>query len=211
MVTFQALQIFVFLIPGFLSSKILDTLIVREQEKEFGKLIEALIFSMIIYTLYSFVISTSPIVLTKDAGTISITYDFYSFLLLGLLSIIIPLGLSILITNDLHMKAARYLRISEKTSRMSVWQDVISELNNYIIIDFSDGRRICGWPIHYSETPWKPYMYLADPAWVIEDKDTNESKFVSLDLEGILITPEQRIEFIEVMKQRNTGKEADNG
>ena len=51
MYSFQALQILIFLIPGFISAVILDTLVVRIEKKELGKIIEALIFSMIIYTL----------------------------------------------------------------------------------------------------------------------------------------------------------------
>jgi len=52
--SFQTLQVLIFLIPGFIAQKIVDTLVVRKEKKEFGKVVEALIFSMIIYTIYSF-------------------------------------------------------------------------------------------------------------------------------------------------------------
>ena len=56
MYTFQALQILIFLIPGFISATILNVLIVRKEKREFGKIVEALIFSMVIYTIYSFTV-----------------------------------------------------------------------------------------------------------------------------------------------------------
>ena len=65
MYTFQALQILIFLIPGFISATILNVLIVRKERKEFGKIVEALIFSMFIYTIYSFIFGKAPIALNQ--------------------------------------------------------------------------------------------------------------------------------------------------
>lgn len=193
MYSFQALQILIFLIPGFISAAILDALAVRTEKRELGKIIEALIFSMIIYTIYSSISGRSPISLIQIEKSITYTYDSKSFLWLGLLSIGIPAILSFLITNDLHMKLARKLRISRKTARSSVWFDVFSDLNKYIIINFENGRRIYGWPMYYSSKPENPYIFLFKPAWIQEDE------FVDLNIEGILITPEQKIESIEFL------------
>lgn len=193
MYSFQALQILIFLIPGFISAAILDALAVRTEKKELGKIIEALIFSMIIYTVYSSVSGRSPISLSQIEKSITLVYDSKSFLWLALLSISIPVILSYFITNDLHMKLARKLRISRKTARSSVWFDVFSDLDKYIIINFENGRRIYGWPMYYSSKPENPYIFLFKPAWIQEDE------FVDLNIEGILITPEQKIESIEFL------------
>ena len=195
MYSFQALQILIFLIPGFISAVILDTLAVRMEKKELGKIIEALIFSMIIYTIYSSISGKSPISLSKIEESTTLVYDSKSFLWLALISLFIPLVLSFLITNDLHMKLARKLRITKKTARESVWFDVFSDLDKPIIINFENGRRIYGWPMYYSTKPENPYIFLFRPAWIQEDK------FVELNIEGILITPEQKIESIEFLEK----------
>lgn len=192
MYTFQALQFLIFLIPGFISATILDSLVVRKERKELGKIIEALIFSMIIYTIYSFISGRSPVTLNQIEK--SITYDSKSFLWLGLLSISIPVVLSFLITNDWHMKVARKLRISNRTARSSVWHDAFSDKDTYIIINFENGRRIYGWPLYYSEVPMNPYIFLANPAWI------EGEEYIELNVEGILITPEQKIESIEFLE-----------
>ena len=197
MYTFQALQILIFLIPGFISATILDALVVRKEKKELGKIIEALIFSMLIYTIYSVVSGRSPIALNQIEKSITYSYDSKSFLWLGLFSIGIPVVLSFLITNDLHMKVARSLRISKKTARSSVWFDVFSDIDTYIIINFKNGRRICGWPLYYSNEPHSPYIFLAEPAWIQEENQ--EQKFIDLNVQGILITPKQKIESIEFL------------
>ena len=197
MYSFQALQILIFLIPGFISAIILDALVVRMEKKELGKIIEALIFSMIIYTIYSSISGSgkSPISLSKIEESTTLVYDSKSFLWLALLSLFIPLLLSFFITNDLHMKLARKLRITRKTARASVWFDVFSDLDKHIIINFENGRRIYGWPMYHSTKPENPYIFLFNPAWIQEDE------FVDLNIEGILITPEQKIESIEFLKK----------
>jgi len=194
MYTFQALQILIFLIPGFISATILNALIVRKEKKDLGKIIEALIFSMLIYTIYSFVSGSSPLMLNLTGKSITYSYDSKSFLWLGLLSIGIPVVLSFLVTNDWHMEVARELRISKKTARSSVWFDVFCDKVTHIIINFENGRSIYGWPEYYSEEPEKPYIFLHKPAWI------QEEKFIDVEVEGILITPEQKIESIEFLK-----------
>ena len=195
MYTFQALQILIFLIPGFISEVILNAFIVRKEKKEFEKIIEALIFSMLIYTIYSIAIGGSPIVLNQTTNSITLSYDKTSFLWLGAISMGIPVALGLLITNDLHMRLARKLQITRKTARSSVWFDVLYDIRRHIIINFENGRRIYGWPMYYSNDPKNPYIFLFKPAWI------QGENFVSLDdLEGILITPEQKIESIEFLK-----------
>ena len=202
MYTFQALQILIFLIPGFTSTTILNALIDREEKKELGQIVEALIFSMFIYTVYSFRYSKSPVILDQNKGTITYSYDNASLLFLALLSVVIPAVLGFLVTNDYHMKLARKLGVSEQTARRSVWLDVFLDVKGHIIINFEDGRRIYGWPHYYSDNPDKPYIFLLKPAWIEEDEENQEDKYIDLDgVEGILVTPEERIESIYFLKE----------
>src|SRR5215813_13077114 len=110
MYTFQALQIFIFLIPGFLSSKFLDTLIIRKQDqKELSSIIEALILSMIIYTIYSLTGLSSPITLDQVNSKFSYNYDAKSFVSLLAICVLLPILSAFIVNNDLHMKLARTL------------------------------------------------------------------------------------------------------
>lgn len=197
--SYEAIQILIFLIPGFISATILNQLIVREKKKEFSRIVEALIFSMLIYTVYSIVSGISPVSLNKVKESVTLSYDKNSFLWLSLLSICLPLVLSALVTNDLHMRLARKLWITRRTARTSVWFDVFCDKRKHIIINFANGRRIYGWPTYYSNDPRKPCVFLSRPAWIVEGED-KESKFVDLEVEGILLTSEQKIESIEFLK-----------
>ena len=196
MYSFQALQILVFLIPGFISSSLLNALIVRESKKgDTERIIEALIFSMLIYLVYSTFDHKNPIALVQTSDTLTYSYETTSFLSLLVISIFLPLVFGVLITNDLHMKVARKLRISTRTSRSSVWFDVFCDQKKHVIIDFENGRRLYGWPMYYSDTPEQPYVFIHRPCWIQDDK------FVDTGLLGMLITPAQKIEAIEFLDE----------
>jgi hypothetical protein len=194
MYTFQALQILIFLIPGFISSRLMNSLVIRKVErKELDSIVEALIFSMIIYTVYAGIRGTSPIVLDQTANNVSYLYDGVSFLWLGGITVILPILLSLFITNDWHMKIARALRISNRTAKASVWFDAFDNIRKYVVIDFENGRRLYGWPLYYSDSINEPYLFLYKPSWIIDDK------LVDTEVYGMLITPEQKIDMIEFL------------
>lgn len=194
MYTIQALQILIFLLPGFVSARILNALVVIKAKKEFEKVVEALIFSMLIYTIYFFISGRSPVTSSQIGETVSYSYNGVSFLLLGFLSLGIPLVFGLFITNDWHMKVARKLQISRRTARSSVWFDVFCDMRKHIIVNFENGRRVYGWPMYYSDNPDSQYIFLHNPAWIEKDR------YVYLDEEGMLITPQQKIEFIEFLE-----------
>jgi len=198
MPTFQAIQIFIFLIPGFISSKFLDSLVIRKQDqKELASIVDALILSMVIYTIYSLTGLPSPITLDQANSQFSYNYDAKSFVILLGISILLPMLLAFVANNDLHMKLARIFRITNKTSRLSVWHDIFYDKNPLVIIDFADERRLFGWVEHFSDDPDKPYLYIAQPQWIVNDK------YIPTGLEGMLITPEQKISYIEFLKYAN--------
>jgi len=197
MYTLQALQIFIFLIPGFIAATTLDHLIIRNTKKELERIIEALMFSMIIYTIYSLAFGAGPI--SFDEVNKSIMFDSKSFVFLSLISLIIPIIFSFLITNDLHMSIARKLQITRRSSRHSVWYDTFCDNQKYIIINFENGRRLYGWPNDYSDSQKNYFIYLTQPAWIIENSKTKKREYIDLDIDGILITSEQKIESIEFL------------
>jgi len=214
MISFQALQILIFLIPGFISSSILNSLIVRRDERrEFPAVIEALIFSMLVYTAYAVIRGTSPIALDQQGQAPTLSYEAMGFLWLLLISVVLPMSMSFLVTTDLHMKIARGLRITRRTSRSSTWFDVFYDIKTYVIIDFDNGRRVYGWPMYYSDNPEDQYVFLHDPYWI------EGEEFIETGLKGLLITPAQRIEFIEFLEgpaeskgdQSHEGREAAGG
>lgn len=199
MYTFQALQVLIFIIPGFISSLVLNALVVRDREqKEIERVVEALVFSMLIYAIYSLIDGKNPIeplVVGQNSDVFTYSYEPTPFLWLITIAVLVPLPLGLLITNDLHMRVARKLRASTRTARSSVWYDVFCDQKKHVVIDFENGRRLYGWPMYYSDTPEEPYIFIYKPRWI------QDGEFVDTGLLGMLITPVQKIEAIEFLSK----------
>jgi len=196
---FESFQILLFLIPGFISIWLIDLLIAREKKSAFDKIIESLILSFLIYLVAAFFSKKFPVsleVVADNQGSkfYSLHYDNTSFLIVAVISLVIALIISVAYNHDWVMGILRKLKITKRTSRISVWNDVFIDKDKHIIINFSNGRRIYGWPEYFSEDPEKPFIYLHDPSWIDNDK------FVDLGIDGMLITNKQDIESIEFLR-----------
>lgn len=195
MYTFEALQIFIFLIPGFMAASILDMMVPKKETKELGRVVEALIFSMIIYTIYASIFKSGPVAINKSDGLIVYSFNASALICLFGISLIMPIVFSYFIVHDWHMTLLRKMRATSRTARNCVWHDAFSKFKKHIIINFKNGRRIYGWPEYYSDDSKDGFIFLSNAAWINE-----KGEFDNLDLEGILITPEQKIESIEFTK-----------
>ena len=191
----KRLVIFIFLIPGFISSILLNTVVVRKEKDTLSKIVEALVFSLIIYTCVTAFSGQSPVFLNTaqedQTKTYSITFNAAFLVPLVLVSIILPLFLGLLSTTDLHMKLLRGLRVTNKTARDTVWLDVFTEQKRYVIINLSDGRRVFGWPMYYSNEQEDGFVYLYNPAWLVE------GNYIDLQIHGLFLVKKGNIDSIE--------------
>ena len=95
------------------------------------------------------------------------------------------------ITHDFHMRILRWMRLTYRTARDSTWIDIFIDQRRYVEVAFTDGRRLFGWPLYYSNHPDEGLLYLYDAAWIDGD-----GKYVDLDAHGILLTKKDDIESI---------------
>lgn len=193
----DALTVFVFLLPGFLSSVLLDCVAVRKEQETLGRVTEALIFSFLNYVAIAAFSGKSPVLMTStkvgEVTSYAVKYNGGVVLAVAALAVLLPLVIGFLLNSDLHMKALRKLRLTRKTSRGNVWLDVFSDGRRSVIVNLSDGRRIFGYPLHYATSPEEGLIYLTQAAWIEEDGDY-------LDLEGahgILLVKEKNIDSVE--------------
>lgn len=195
--TLEALQIMFFLLPGLITYFILNALIVQKEKDQFKIFIESLIFSVFVYLTLSIfnmnqVVSFNSVLIFKKKA----------LLLMISFTILYSIIFAFLINNDLILKCLRKIKVTKKTTRDSVWHDVFYNHKKLIILNFSDGRRMIGFPKHYSDHLDAIYVYLENPAWIIENEETGESDYRPIEnCFGVLITPEQKISYIEFQKR----------
>jgi hypothetical protein len=197
-ISIETLNILFLLMPGFISSRVLDTVITRKKSGMPEKVIEALIFSFLIYVISSLLFNWAPLFTaekTQQATIYSFSKNYGLIFFVLLLSMALPLILGAIIHHDRHTAFFRFLKVTDKTSRSSVWQDVYVSEKRHVVVHLNDGRRIYGWPMYFSHDPADSFIYLFQPAWI-----TNEQKYIEAGTHGILIKNEM-ILFVEFMKK----------
>jgi hypothetical protein len=201
MYTFEALQILIFLIPGFISCTLLDKILGRHREpNDLGRFIEALIFSLLIYVAYSFFYRGSPIFFNK-AKMATEVLDWWAFALLLLYSVLLPIVLGYLNHFDLYMRLFRKMYVTSATGGRDTWGEVFARKYRSITINFKDGRRLQGWADHASGSHEQPLIYIVYPQWIVKKDGKPTFKKIN-GVDGLLITPEYKIKYIEFLGKK---------
>lgn len=111
------------------------------------------------------------------------------------LAVLFALTAGVFITHDFHMRILRWMRFTHKTARDNTWIDIFIDQRRYVEVALTDGRRLFGWPLYYSNQPEEGLLYLQDPAWIDGD-----GKYFDLGVHGILLTRKDDIESIVFTK-----------
>lgn len=196
----ESLVILLVLIPGFLSSTILDMVMVRASRESWAKLIEALMLSFLIYVVVGGVLRLSPFATSdpkvpQDIEKLRALISPVFLLATLVTATLLPLLMGFVARRNWHMRLLHRFGVTERTGRSTVWLDVFAEQKGYVICNLTGGRRIFGWPLYNAESLEGPLVYLHDPSWI----ETN-GNYVSLGVAGILLMEKDGIESIEFMK-----------
>ena len=208
-ITTESLLVFILLMPGFVSSAVLNTIIVRPKKERTANVVEALVFSFVVYSILA-TFDYGPVYfkLTEANGYQPVVNpDSLPYAIILAVTIALLFGLSS--TQDWHMRILRAMKITTRTARVNTWLDVFMDVfmdrenssNRVggIVVTYRDGRRLSGWPSYYSDDPEEGLLYIERPAW-IDDND----KYVELGAKGILLTQKDSIESIAFIETRES-------
>ena len=198
--TVEALNILLLLLPGFLSGQVFYSLFKVEEVAVPKRVLDALLFSFIVYLLVSAFYQWEPLAQVKSTGG-SLSFFFSTntrvIVLSGLGVILIPIIVGFLYFNDYLHFVLRKLKITTKTSRANTWNDAFLSQNRYVIVTLKDGRRIRGYPTMFSTDPKEGFVYLYNPAWVNDDKSNDDDPdYLESNCHGFLLNREN-IDLIE--------------
>jgi hypothetical protein len=188
----EALAILFVLLPGFLCAYITQSLAVRRQQTDTEKIVEALIFSLILYliTLPHFGFTLPIHWQDTGHGVFQIAADYWHLLTLFILSIAVGVLSAANINHDWLMGLMRWANVTERTARTSIWNDAVQEISGWVQVGFDDGTQMRGWVRYYSDEAGDCSLFLERAAWI--DGDDR----VEIEGPGILITASATIRTI---------------
>lgn len=172
-----ALQILLILLPGFAAAYFVQLLAVRAKQTDLEKIIEALLFSFLIYVSYGLIWHGNlPVAIAHTAQ--GDTFQFHRINLVWLTGLTICFALlMILYVNRDGARFFRRIGLTERTSRNSIWNDTFQdvrqqvkpEAGSIVQVELEDGRRVMGIVWFYSDTADECSVFLQNAQWVSED------------------------------------------
>ena len=196
-ITFETLSVLMFLIPGFMVTLIRDGLVFSGKRDKAVVLVEALIWSFLIYMVLSGFFSVQPVHLVEtksgEKTSYGIIYSGGAIWLIFATSLAFAALSAWIINNDRLTRVFRFLKITTRSSRGSIWLDVFAVQKRYVIVHLVDGRRVFGWVMNYSNTAKDACIYLYDFAWINDDSNA----YIKTDSHGLLFFRKDSIDFIE--------------
>jgi hypothetical protein len=204
----QALLALLVLLPGFLCAQIVRTCCVRPKQTEFDKVIEALVYTFVVYVVFA-LIAGPELPLALKTETINqvqhfgIEFQRKRLLILSIIPFVLAFLIGLDRTNDISGRIFRKMRATQRTTRSSVWSDTFHELHGVIQTELKDGRRVMGWLRFYSDEPGDASLFLERAAWVNE-----KNELVPVDGPGLLITSEMGIKYVMFLNAQIGEKQA---
>ncbi len=190
--TAAALQILLVLLPGFTAAYLVQLLATRARQTDLEKIIEALLFSFLIYVGYGLVRHNGlPVAIVPATNGDTLQFHRINLLWLTGLSLFFAL-LMILYVNKDGARLFRWIKLTERTSRNSIWNDTFQDIQqqvdpeagSIVEVELGDGRRVMGAVKFYSDTADECSVFLQGAAWVGEDGKTT----IPIRGPGILLT-----------------------
>ncbi|MEO6966009.1 MAG: DUF6338 family protein [Acidobacteriaceae bacterium] len=195
--TSVALEILLILLPGFTAAYIVQLLATRARQTDLEKIIEALLFSFLIYVSYGLVRHTSlPVTIVPTPNGETFQFHRINLIWLTALSLFFAL-LMILYVNKDGARFFRWIGLTERTSRNSIWNDTFQdvrqqvdpEAGSIVEVELGDGRRLMGIVSYYSDTAKECSLFLQNAQWIAEDEKTK----IPVHGPGILLTSNAKI------------------
>lgn len=201
----EALGILLILLPGFAAAYLVQILAARRKQSEFDKVIEALIFSLTLYLItLPFFGYSLPIAWHRGDETNPDTWQIFvvwpHLTALALLAVLLGAIYAHSINHNWLTAPFRWLKVSKRSARSSVSNDVFSDLKGFVQVGMSDGRSVIGWLRYYSDGDETTEIFLEEAAWV--ENDGNESPIHG---PGILLTKGLGIEYVMFLDSGGEG------
>ncbi|MGA3371801.1 MAG: DUF6338 family protein [Terracidiphilus sp.] len=198
--TLLALQVFLILLPGFSAAYVVQALATRRSQSDFERVVEALVFSFIIYVCYiplnggrlPFHIEHDP------TGKIDDTVLWEPAQLAWLAAVTAAFALlAVAYIRFDGNRLFRWVRLTERTTRNSIWNDIFEReaINDQPVqVELADGRNVLGVLLYYSDASEDGSLYLTQASWVDANGQT-----VPIPGPGILLTKNSGIRCVSLL------------
>jgi hypothetical protein len=195
-----ALQVFLILLPGFSATYVVQALATRRSQSDLERVIEALVFSFVIYVCYMPLNGGKlPFHILHDSsgkGDDTVLWEPAQLAWLAAVTLVFAFASVAYIRFDGN-RLFHWVKLTERTTRNSIWNDVFeSEAidGQPLQVELADGRSVLGSLLYYSDAAEDASMYLTQASWVDSEGNT-----IEIPGPGILLTKNSGIRAVSLL------------
>ena len=198
---FEFVKVLIMLTPGFFVYKIIKYLTTREEESNIHMFFEIVIYSTVCGLLGY---AVTPVIEKLFCITLIEGSLFDIMMRLTPISIVFSFFLgvvvSLIVNSRILFWLAWKLNLTESTGYSSIWDDLLMNKDNYIMVTLSCGDTYAGLVSHFNPSTKKPMIFL-DQCYRIEE---NEGKLEMFDanIDGLFIVDINSISHIQFLKKQ---------
>jgi hypothetical protein len=197
--TLLALQLLLILLPGFAAAYVVQTLAVRGSQTDFDKVIEAALYSVLIYGLFTvFTWGALPFSIVPAKAGVDATIQWSPGKLLLLLAATLLVSIaSVAWINKDGNRLLRRTGLTTRTTRRSVWNDIFeSEAGNEqaVQVELENNRSLIGVLAYWSDSADDGSLYIVKAKWVSQDGTETP-----VHGPGVLLTKESNVKSISLL------------
>ncbi len=180
----EVVSVLVFLLPGFVAAAIFFSLTSHPKPREFERVIQALIFTLIGQAIIAagLLIGVPPL----DRG-----WELLVPVLIAVAIGLISAGVS---NHDLAHRVLRYLGFTKETSYPSEWYSAFARNPDcYVVLHLKGERRLYGWPEEWPSHSDQGHFRIAEGEWLIDDERRPATGVFAI------VVPASEVEMVEFL------------
>ncbi len=208
--TLLALQVFLILLPGFSAAYVVQALATRRTQSDLERVVEAIVFSFIIYVCYVPLNSGKlPFHVQRDPtgnGNDTVLWEPAQLAWLATVTAAFALVAVAYIRFDGN-RVFRALQLTERTTHNSIWNDILEREaidNQPVQVELADGRNVLGILLYYSDASEDGSVYLTQASWVDANAQT-----IPIPGPGILLTKNSGIRSVSLLNPATDSSESE--
>ena len=158
-----------YLLPGFLAAWVFFGLTAYVRPSQFERVIQALIFTLLIQVLG--ILETSFLEAVPDQVWRQLYLPIANAFLLGVI-------LAWMANEDIVHVIARKVGITSETAYASGWFGAFKKYTTYVVLHLNDERRVYGWPEVWPSEPDRGHFILVQADWLHATMNLNQPMYM---------------------------------
>jgi hypothetical protein len=178
----EIVPILFFLLPGFLTAKMLELLVIAKPKDVFDRVVQAFVFTFVNLVCFTFARWCIEKMFNVNFDHVEF-FTAKNLLLMAACAAVIAVVCSYEMKNEHVLNLLRKVNVTKKTYKSCTWVETFDHAEKFVVVHLKDGRRIYGWPRFYSDDPTERAIFLEAASWLGDKNELLNTPRISILLD----------------------------